>query len=72
MACGRIDLDVRNQAFWRQAFGGAMSDEAFIEMHPLRRQEKKPPTPEQVKAAADMGWSMLGKGLATLNAQRKG
>ena len=72
MACGRIDLDVRNQAFWRQAFGGAMSDEAFIEMHPLRRQEKKPPTPEQVKAAADMGGSMLGTGRATLTAQRKG
>lgn len=72
MACGRIDLEVMNRAFWRQAFGGQMSDEAYLEMHPLRRAERPPPTPEAVKASAEMGWAILGKGLAALNAQRKG
>jgi hypothetical protein len=73
MACGRIDLEIDGRVWWLgRVFGTQVPDEVRDEMHPLRRLEKEPPTPEQEKAAEGMAWTILEKGLAHLNQHRKG
>lgn len=65
MASGRYDLDVRQRAFWMQAFGTKVTAEQLTDMHPLRRLER-PPAAEP----GEGGWAVLGAALRTLNAER--
>jgi hypothetical protein len=66
MACGRYDLDVRQRAFWVQAFGQRVTAEQLIDMHPLRRAER----PAVAEGDGEAGWAVLGAALKSLNQQR--
>ena len=70
MACGRYDIDVRQRAFWMQAFGTRVSPEQLVEMHPLRRIYMAQPDPAEVEEARQVDWDVFESGLASLNRER--
>jgi hypothetical protein len=69
-ACGRIDLDVRARAFWMSAFGEPVTADGLVDMHPLRRLERPPPSEEARRVEDAMGWRLMGAALSQMNRDR--
>lgn len=59
MACGAMDRDLRNRAFWMAAFGHPPTAAELIDMHPIRRTERPPLTPENRAEIARRAWGDL-------------
>jgi hypothetical protein len=59
MACGAMDRDLHGRAFWMAAFGQKPTAAQLLDMHPIRRAERPPLTPENREAIARRAWRDL-------------